>query len=117
MYPSFNGFVLAEKGKKEIAACLSNKKAALLQSYGLLTVGQTIEAAMFRFIRSKKICHAQLVADTAAGRRDCETVKIADADAVFTHQTIGTPETECFSAKSLFDFIEKECSAEYFYRN
>jgi ribulose-5-phosphate 4-epimerase/fuculose-1-phosphate aldolase len=35
--------VLAEKEGKDIAACLGNKKAALLQNHGLLTVGKTIE--------------------------------------------------------------------------
>jgi hypothetical protein len=37
------GVVLAEKEGKDIAACLGNKKAALLQNHGLLTVGKTIE--------------------------------------------------------------------------
>lgn len=85
MYTSFNDFVLVEKERKSNRCRLGNKKAALLQSYGLLTARQSIEAAVFRFIRSKKICYAQLVAGTAAGGRDGETVKIADADAVFTH--------------------------------
>jgi ribulose-5-phosphate 4-epimerase/fuculose-1-phosphate aldolase len=35
--------VLAEKEGKDIAACLGNKKAALLQNHGLLTVGKSIE--------------------------------------------------------------------------
>lgn len=43
VYDSFNGIVLAEKEGKDIAACLGNKKAALLQNHGLLTVGRTIE--------------------------------------------------------------------------
>lgn len=43
VYDSFNGVVLAEKEGKNIAACLGDKKAALLQNHGLLTVGHTIE--------------------------------------------------------------------------
>ena len=42
-YNSFNGVVLVEKEGQDIAACLGNKKAALLQNHGLLTVGKTIE--------------------------------------------------------------------------
>lgn len=113
LYPNFNGIVLAEKEGKEIAACLGNKKAALLQNHGLLTVGQTIEAAVFWFVRLEKCCHAQLLADAAAGGRGGETVKISDADAIFTYQTTGTPQAGWFSAKPLFDVIEKECGAEY----
>ena len=43
VYDSFNGVVLAEKEGNAIAACLGDKKAALLQNHGLLTVGHTIE--------------------------------------------------------------------------
>ena len=44
--------MLAEKEGKDIAACLGDKKAALLQNHGLLTVGGTVEAAVFWFIVS-----------------------------------------------------------------
>lgn len=104
---------MAEKEGKDIAACLGNKKAALLQNHGLLTVGQTIEAAVFWFISLEKCCQAQLMADAAAGGRGGETAKIHDDDAAFTYQTIGTPQAGWFSAKPLFDVIEKECNAEY----
>lgn len=43
VYDSFNGVVLAEKEGKDIAKALGNKKAALLQNHGLLTVGKTVE--------------------------------------------------------------------------
>ena len=49
-YTSFNGIVLADEEGKQIAKALGNNKAALLQNHGLLTVGQTIEAAVFWFI-------------------------------------------------------------------
>ncbi|KAL8795685.1 MAG: hypothetical protein Q9195_001923 [Heterodermia aff. obscurata] len=113
LYESFNGIVLAEKEGKDIAACLGNKKAALLQNHGLLTVGQTIEAAVFWFISLEKCCQAQLMADAAAGGRGHETVKIHPEDAAFTYKTIGTPAAGWFSGKPLFDLIQKECNAEY----
>ena len=113
MYESFNGIVLAEKEGKDIAACLGGRKAALLQNHGLLTVGQTIEAAVFWFISLEKCCQAQLMADAAAGGRGGETVKIADEDATFTYKTIGTPRAGWFSAKPLFDVVEKQCNSEY----
>lgn len=113
LYGSFNGIVLAEKEGKDIAACLGNKKAALLQNHGLLTVGETIEAAVFWFVSLEKCCHAQLMADAAAGGRGGETVKIADEDAAFTYKTIGTPLAGFFSGKPLFDIVEKESSTDY----
>ncbi|KAL8704890.1 MAG: hypothetical protein Q9201_001958 [Fulgogasparrea decipioides] len=113
LYESFNGIVLAEKEGKDIAACLGDKKAALLQNHGLLTAGDTIEAAVFWFISLEKCCQAQLAADAAATARGHETVKIHDDDAAFTYKAIGTPKAGWFSAKPLFDVIEKECGGEY----
>lgn len=106
--------MLAEKEGKAIAACLGNKKAALLQNHCLLTVGQTIETAVFWFIRLEKSCATQLMADAAAnGRGNMAAVKISDEDAAYTYQTIGTPIVWFFSANPIFDVIEKECGADY----
>lgn len=151
LYSSFNGIVLADKEGKEIARCLGDRKAALLQNHGLLTVGQTIEAAVFWFISLEKCCHAQLMADAAAGGRGHKTVKIDDEDAAFTYKTstyiseklfcpisrgdrtsherlptppckdeadseicaVGTPMAGWFSARPLFDVIERECGDDY----
>ncbi|MCJ1322175.1 hypothetical protein MMC15_007521 [Xylographa vitiligo] len=107
LYTSFNGIVLAEKEGHDIAACLGSKKAALLQNHGLLTVGETIEAAVFWFISLEKCCHAQLMADAAAGGRGGETKKIGDEEAAFTYKTIGTPLAGWFSAKPEFDKMYK----------
>lgn len=91
LYESFNGIVLADKEGKDIAKALGNKKAALLINHGILTVGETIEETVFWFVSMEKCCHAQLLADAAAGGRGGETVKIGDEEARFTYQTVGTP--------------------------
>ena len=113
LYTSFNGIVLAEKEGKDIAACLGNKKAALLQNHGLLTVGGTIEEAVFWFLSLEKCCHAQLMADAAAGGRGGTTCKIGDEEAAFTYKTIGTPIAGWFSAKPEFDKIDRETGGEH----
>lgn len=107
LYTSFNGIVLAEKEGKDIAACLGNKKAALLQNHGLLTVGKTIEECIFWFLSLEKSCQAQLMADAAAAGRGGATVKIGDEEAHFTYKSIGTPIAGWFSAKPEFDQITK----------
>lgn len=61
----------------------------------------------------EKCCHAQLLADAAAGGRGQETVKIDDEDAAFTYKTVGTPMAGWFSAKPMFDVIERECGEDY----
>ncbi|MCJ1484476.1 hypothetical protein MMC06_004647 [Schaereria dolodes] len=113
LYENFNGVVLAEKEGRDIAACLGNKKAALLQNHGLLTVGETIEAAVYWFMNLERCCHAQLLADAAAHGRGGETTKIGDAEARYTWKTIGTPIAGWFNAKPTFDLMEKEASADY----
>lgn len=113
LYESFNGIVLAEEEGKNIASALGNKKAALLQNHGLLTVGQTIEEAVFWFVSLEKCCHAQLLADAAAAGRGGATVKIGDEEAVYTYKTVGSHTAGWFSAKPLFDVIHKETNGEY----
>ncbi|KAI9825684.1 MAG: hypothetical protein M1832_001028 [Thelocarpon impressellum] len=113
LYSSFNGIVLAEQEGRDIAACLGRKKAALLQNHGLLTVGATIEAAVFWFVSLEKCCHAQLLADAAAAGRGRETLKIGDAEAAYTWETVGTELAGWFSAKPMFDVVERETGGEH----
>ena len=113
MYESFNGIVLAAEEGKNIAKCLGDKKAALLINHGLLTVGGTVEEAVFWFVSLEKCCHAQLMADAAAGGRGGQTVKIGDEDARYTYKTIGTPLAGWFSAKPMFDMVDKESGGDH----
>jgi ribulose-5-phosphate 4-epimerase/fuculose-1-phosphate aldolase len=91
LYDSFKGVVLVEEEGKNIAKALGDKKAVLLQNHGLLTVGKSIEEAVFWFVSLEKCCHAQLMADAAAAGRGGETVKIDEEDAVYTYKTVGSP--------------------------
>jgi ribulose-5-phosphate 4-epimerase/fuculose-1-phosphate aldolase len=113
IYEQFNGVVLAEEEGHNIARTLGNKKACLLRNHGLLTVGQTVEAAVFWFTSLEKCCHAQLMADAAAAGRGGQTVKINEEDAAFTYKSIGTPRAGWFSAKPAFDAMAKEAGDEY----
>ncbi|KAL4912858.1 class II aldolase/adducin N-terminal [Aspergillus aurantiobrunneus] len=113
LYKQFNGVVLAEEEGRNIASALGNKKAALLQNHGLLTVGKTIEETVFWFVSLEKCCHAQLLADAAAAGRGGTTVKIDDADAAFTYKAVGTSLAGYFSAKPLFDVVHEETGGAY----
>ena len=105
--------MLAAEEGQNIARALGGAKAALLQNHGLLTVGQTIEEAVFWFVALDKCCHAQLLADAAAAGTGGKTIKIDDEDAVYTAKTTGTPLAGWFSAKPMFDLIEREGGGEY----
>lgn len=108
VYGPFGGVVLAEQEGKEIAQALGSHKAALLQNHGLLTVGKTVEEAVFWFILLERCCQAQLMADAAG-----TTVKIDEADAAFTCKQIGSHEAGRFSGKPLFDVIHEETGGRY----
>lgn len=105
--------MLAAEEGHNIARCLGDKKAALLQNHGLLTVGKTVEEAVFWFCSMEKCAHAQLMADAAAAGRGGETIKIAEEDAQCTYKSVGTPMAGWFSAKPQFDLIAKETGEEY----
>ncbi|KAI9737358.1 MAG: hypothetical protein M1834_009512 [Cirrosporium novae-zelandiae] len=113
VYETFNGIVLAEEEGKNIAAALGDKKAALLQNHGILTVGESVEAAVFWFVSLERCCHTQLMADAAAGGRGGATIKIQDEDAQYTYKSIGGPRDGWFSAKPMFDMIHKETNGDY----
>lgn len=113
LYESFNGVVLAEEEGKDIAKALGGRKAALLQNHGLLTVGKTIEEAVFWFVSLEKCCHSQLMADAAVAGRGGATVKIGEEEAMYTRKTVGSTMAGYFSAKPLFDVIHKESGGDY----
>ncbi|KAL5403795.1 hypothetical protein PMIN04_012743 [Paraphaeosphaeria minitans] len=54
LYTSYKGVVLAKEEGENIAKELGPHKAALLQNHGLLTVGHTIEEAVFWFVSMEK---------------------------------------------------------------
>ncbi|KAK3071259.1 hypothetical protein LTR53_008941 [Teratosphaeriaceae sp. CCFEE 6253] len=128
-YNSFNGVVLVEQEGKDIAACLGNKKAALLQNHGILTVGKTIEEAstihpslissanvlqaVFWFLSMEKCCHSQLMAEAAAAYRGDKLVIIDDEAAEYTKRTVGSPQAGWFNAKPTFDVIHRETGGSY----
>lgn len=113
VYDSFNGVVLAEKEGKDIAKCLGDKKAALLQNHGLLIVGATIEETIFWFVSLERCCHSQLMAEAAAFPRGEKPIHVGEEEARYTYRTVGTPRAGWFGAKPMFDVIHKETNGEY----
>jgi ribulose-5-phosphate 4-epimerase/fuculose-1-phosphate aldolase len=103
LFDDFSGVVLDNSEGKRIAAALGNGKAAILQNHGLLTVGETIDAAAWWFITMERSCQAQLLAE-AAGTPRLISPDVARA----TRETVGNPLAGWFSFKPLYDVITAE---------
>lgn len=108
LYPNFGGVVVAEEEGAHIAQYLGNKKAAILQNHGILTVGKTIEEAVAWFIQLEKACQTNLIA-MAAGT----PVSVPDDEAEFTRQTVGQSFSGWFWAQPYFKVAEKEAKGEH----
>ena len=103
LFDDFTGVVLDASEGERIASALGANKAAILQNHGLLTVGETVDAAAFWYITMERTCQAQLMAE-AAGK----PVIIPDDVATITHETVGSPLAGWFSFKPLYDVMVAE---------
>lgn len=103
LFDDFTGVVLDTEEGKRIAYALGEKKAAILRNHGLLTVGETVEAAIWWFITMERTCQAQLLAE-AAGK----PVLIEPEHARTTAGQVGTPVAGWFNFQPLYARITRE---------
>lgn len=103
LFDDFSGVVLDNSEGERIAAALGTAKAVILQNHGLLTVGETIDAAAWWYITMERSCQAQLLAEAAGEPR-----LIPHDVALKTRATVGSPLAGWFSFKPLYDVIIAE---------
>jgi ribulose-5-phosphate 4-epimerase/fuculose-1-phosphate aldolase len=103
LFDDFSGVILDNSEGELIAAALGDRKAAILQNHGLLTVGESIEAAAWWFITMERSCQAQLMAEAAG------TPKLIRHDvALLTREIIGNPFAGQFNFQPLYDVMIAE---------
>jgi ribulose-5-phosphate 4-epimerase/fuculose-1-phosphate aldolase len=78
VFDDYTGVVLDTEEGKKIAHALGGHKAAILRNHGLLTVGQSVDEAVWWFITMERSCQAQLLAMAAGDYRviDDETARM-----------------------------------------
>ena len=103
LFDDFTGVVLDNSEGERIAAALGDRKAAILKNHGLLTVGETIDAAAWWYITMERTCEAQLLAEAAGTPQP-----IAHEVALQTRETVGSPLAGWFSFQPLYDVITEE---------
>jgi ribulose-5-phosphate 4-epimerase/fuculose-1-phosphate aldolase len=103
LFEEFTGVVWDGGEGARIAAALGARKAVILRNHGLLTVGATVEAAVWWFIAMEDAARTQLLAESA-GR----PFLIDDATARLTFDIVGTPLSGVLNFQPLWDMIIAE---------
>jgi ribulose-5-phosphate 4-epimerase/fuculose-1-phosphate aldolase len=103
LFDDYTGVVLDIEEGKRIAHALGDAKACILRNHGLLTVGHSVDEAVWWFITMERSCQVQLLAE-AAGKPK----KIDDEMAKLTSTQVGSHLAGWFSFQPLFDRIVRE---------
>ena len=103
LFDDFTGVVLDLEEGKRISAALGDKKAVILRNHGLLTVGHSVDTAVWAFITMERSCQAQLLAEAAG------TPILIDADmARKTWKMVGSPRACYHAFQPLYEMITRE---------
>ena len=100
LFDDYTGVVLDTEEGKRIAHALGGNKAAILRNHGLLTVGETVDEAVWWFITMDRSCQAQLLAE-AAGK----PILIDEDDARLTYTQVGSHLGGWFSFQPMYQMI------------
>src|SRR3954466_15175673 len=103
LFDDYTGVVLELEEGKRIGDALGDNKAVILRNHGLLTVGRSVDAAVWSFITMERSCQAQLLAEAAG------TPVLIEADmARKTYAQVGSPIACYMSFQPLWDMITRE---------
>src|ERR1700677_965491 len=98
LFDDYTGVVYDNSEGEKIAKALGSRKAVILQNHGILTVGQSVETAVWRYLAMENACQVQLLAQAAGPTRPMpETV------ARHTASQVGTEIGGLFSFQPYWD--------------
>ena len=103
LFEDYTGVVFDTSEGDRIAQALGQKKAAILQNHGLLTVGQSVEEAVWWFITMDRCCQSQLLAEAAGKPKS-----IPHEHALTARGQIGSTRAGWFQFKPLWDMITRK---------
>jgi ribulose-5-phosphate 4-epimerase/fuculose-1-phosphate aldolase len=104
VYPDYGGVVIEIDEGVRVSKALGHYKAAILQNHGLLTVGETVDAAVWWYIAMERCCQVQLLA-MASGK---SPKPIQQASAEQAYSIVGSSYAGWFSFQPLYARIVKE---------
>jgi ribulose-5-phosphate 4-epimerase/fuculose-1-phosphate aldolase len=103
VFADFTGVVYETSEGERIAQALGQRKAAILQNHGLLTVGHCVEEAAWWFITMDRSCQAQLLAEAVGTPK-----KIDHATALATREQVGSHMAGWFQFQPLLARVTRE---------
>lgn len=103
VFDDYTGVVLDTEEGKRIAHALGDHKAAILRNHGLLTVGHSVDEAVWWFITMERSCQVQLLAEAAGS-----PVLIEPEMAKLTSTQVGSHAAGWFSFQPLYQRIVRE---------
>lgn len=103
LFELFSGVVLDSSEGERIAGALGDKRAAILQNHGILTVGGSVESAVAGYVSMENACQTQLLAEAAG------TIKPIGHDvARHTAGQFGGNDPGAFGFRPLYERILRE---------
>ncbi|MCC5950904.1 MAG: class II aldolase/adducin family protein [Acidimicrobiia bacterium] len=103
LHPDFGGVVADVDYGRQLAATLGSHKAVIHQNHGAVTVGASVDEAVWWFITLERSCQAQLLADAAG-----TPIPIPHDAAALTASQVGTSIAGWFQFQPLWDDIVAE---------
>jgi ribulose-5-phosphate 4-epimerase/fuculose-1-phosphate aldolase len=103
LFADYSGVVLDSSEGERIANTLGKHKAAILQNHGLLTVGTSVESAVWRYIAMENAAQTQLISEAAGPTRP-----IPHLVARHTATQIGSDNGSWYSFQPLWDVVTRE---------
>ena len=103
MFDDYTGVVVDPEEGKRIAHALGSNKALILRNHGLLTVGHSVEEAVWWFVTMERTCQAQPLAEAAG-----TPVRIRDDMARLTYSQVGMPVSGFVNFTPLYQRMVRE---------
>jgi ribulose-5-phosphate 4-epimerase/fuculose-1-phosphate aldolase len=103
LFADFSGVVLDPSEGRKIAQTLGSKKAVILQNHGILTVAQSVEGAVWRYLAMENACQVQLLAEAAGAPKPIPS-KVAE----LTAQQVGSEAGSIYAFQPYWDIVSEE---------
>jgi len=103
LFEDYTGVVLDTEEGKRIAHALGDHKAVILSNHGNLTVGHSVDEAVWWFITMERTCQTQLMTEAAG-----TPVLIDPEYAALTQTQVGSHIAGWFSFQPLYDRIVRD---------